>query len=296
MTASAPAAETAVPEPNAPVVADDPVAPAERAAAPGSAIADRADRTPTSPQPPARVVAQRDPEPASVYDDDIPLPDGPTDDAPYDDPMGASQPAQVVEQPEPEPEPEAASGLSVADVEARWPDIRAAARGITPVLEVMLSGASIQGVDGQTVVFGHSTEMLVNRLGKEHAGNLRAAVRDVFGPGFDVRVVHATGPAAQSAPQRGPADKQAARPAPKRPSYSRPSRGRDQPGTAAAPPPEPPPEPEEPEPPRSDEELTDAERDEMVADAQTGSPERRLDPDQVALELLKAELGARPLE
>ena len=60
--------------------------------------------------------------------------------------------------------------------------------------------------------------------------------------------------------------------------------------------PEPAPEPEEPEPPRADEELTDAERDEMVADARTGSPERRLDPDQVALELLKSELGARPLE
>lgn len=295
-TSSASPTERSVPE------SDTPAAPCEKAAAtappqpaaPQNAPVDRAGRTPTSPQPPARVPAQREPEPVSAYDDDIPLPDGPTDDAPYDDPMVSSGPARVVDEPEPEPEP--AAGLAVAEVEARWPDIRAAARGITPVLEVMLSGASIQGVDGQTIVFGHSTEMLVNRLGKEHAGNLRAAVNDVFGPGFDVRVVHATGPAVQTAPQRGPADKQAARPAPKRPSYSRPSRGRDQPGTAAAPPPEPPPEPEEPEPPRSDEELTDAERDEMVADAQTGSPERRLDPDQVALELLKAELGARPLE
>ncbi|NED61624.1 hypothetical protein G3I15_11900, partial [Streptomyces sp. SID10244] len=75
----------------------------------------------------------------------------------------------------------------------------------------------------------------------------------------------------------------------------RPSRGRDQ-SQSATPPPEHAPEPEEPEPPRPDEEITDAERDEMVADAHSGPPERRLDPDQVALELLKSELGARPLE
>jgi DNA polymerase-3 subunit gamma/tau len=34
----------------------------------------------------------------------------------------------------------------------------------------------------------------------------------------------------------------------------------------------------------------------MVADAQSASPEGRHDPDKLALELLKTELGARPLE
>lgn len=249
---------------------------------------------PTSPRPPARTAAQSEapPQATSSADDDIPLPDEPTDDdmAPppdFDEPV----PAAVDE-----PAQEQDSGLTVADVEARWSDIRAAARGITPVLEVMLSGASIAGVDGTTVVFGHATEMLVGRLSNEHAGNLRAAVQQVFGPSADARCVHSTGqPAAQAAVQRGRADRSAAQAAPKRPTYSRPSRGRDQTASPAATP-EPAPEPEEPEPPRADEELTDAERDEMVADARTGSPERRLDPDQVALELLKSELGARPLE
>ena len=64
------------------------------------------------------------------------------------------------------------------------------------------------------------------------------------------------------------------------------------------PPPEAPPEPEEPRPaePVPDEELTDAERDEMVAHARHSAPDERLDPDQVALEILKSELGARPVD
>ncbi|MGB3695932.1 MAG: DNA polymerase III subunit gamma/tau, partial [Gordonia sp. (in: high G+C Gram-positive bacteria)] len=82
----------------------------------------------------------------------------------------------------------------------------------------------------------------------------------------------------------------------RRPVYTRPSRAH------GAPPPDdgydapPPPEPDEPAPPVPDEELTDAERDEMIAQAQNGTPDHRLDPDQVALELLKSELGARPIE
>ncbi|MXP24320.1 DNA polymerase III subunit gamma and tau [Gordonia sp. HNM0687] len=293
-------------QPSAPPTASQaPVSPEEPVSAPEPAESSSSDApsappgtpaqpnptppNPTSPRPPARAAAQ---QATTSFDDDIPLPDEPTDDemAPPPDyaepaPAGAEQPTPATD-----------SGLTVAEVEARWSDIRAAARGITPVLEVMLSGASIAGVDGTTVVFGHATEMLVGRLSNEHAGNLRAAVQQVFGSSADARCVHSTGqPAAQSAVQRGKADRAAAQAAPKRPTYSRPSRGRDQAASPAAVP-ESAPEPEEPEPPRADDELTDAERDEMVADARTGSPEQRLDPDQVALELLKSELGARPLE
>ncbi|WAC57427.1 DNA polymerase III subunit gamma and tau [Gordonia sp. SL306] len=328
--ASAPAEEPVVEQvPEVPPAAVD--EPAQRPSSNPPPVpqptAPRGGGNPTSPQPPARVPAEREPEPVvqesapaqpdsppvaptptapqppapelsstSATDDDIPLPDEPTDDPaadaapPYDDDAAAA----AADDSDPE-EPQAAPGLAVADVEARWPEIRETARGITPVLEVMLSGASIQGVDGQTIVFGHTTEMLVGRLSNEHAGNLRAAVQRVFGPGMDARCVHASGPTVQAQPPRGAGDREPSRPAPKRPAYSRPSRGRDQ-SQSATPPPEHAPEPEEPEPPRPDEEITDAERDEMVADAHSGPPERRLDPDQIALELLKSELGARPLE
>ncbi|GAA3711254.1 DNA polymerase III subunit gamma and tau [Gordonia hankookensis] len=326
--AEQPAAEASAPAEEAAAVDQPAESPSSDAPSVPQPTAPRGGGNPTSPQPPARVPAEREPEPVapkesvpaqpdsppvaptptapqppvpdlsstSVTDDDIPLPDEPTgdpaDDAapPYDD--GVASAAADDSDPE---ESQAAPGLAVADVEARWPEIREAARGITPVLEVMLSGASIQGVDGQTIVFGHTTEMLVGRLSNEHAGNLRAAVQRVFGPGMDARCVHASGPTVQAQPPRGAGDREPSRPAPKRPAYSRPSRGRDQ-SQSATPPPEHAPEPEEPEPPRPDEEITDAERDEMVADAHSGPPERRLDPDQVALELLKSELGARPLE
>ncbi|NDZ92691.1 DNA polymerase III subunit gamma and tau [Streptomyces sp. SID6673] len=326
--AERPAAEASAPAEEATAVDQPAESPSSDAPSIPQPTAPRGGGNPTSPQPPARVPAEREPEPVApeesvpaqpdsppvaptptapqppvpdlsstpVTDDDIPLPDEPTDDPaddaapPYDD--GVASAAADDSDPE---ESQAAPGLAVVDVEARWPEIREAARGITPVLEVMLSGASIQGVDGQTIVFGHTTEMLVGRLSNEHAGNLRAAVQRVFGPGMDARCVHASGPTVQAQPPRGSGEREPSRPAPKRPAYSRPSRGRDQ-SQSATPPPEHAPEPEEPEPPRPDEEITDAERDEMVADAHSGPPERRLDPDQVALELLKSELGARPLE
>ncbi|MEE4025958.1 DNA polymerase III subunit gamma and tau [Gordonia sp. PKS22-38] len=275
-----PAGPPATPQP----ASSAPVSPPP--AAPQPAASQPIPPNPTSPRPPARPSS-------SPVDDDIPLPDEPADEE-------MPPPPDVVEPVVADAKdaaPQQDSGLTVADVEARWSDIRAAARGITPVLEVMLSGASIAGVDGTTIVFGHATEMLVGRLSNEHAGNLRAAVQEVFGPSADARCVHSTGPAGggQPAAARERADRPTSQPAPKRPTYARPSRGRDQ-SAAPAPTPESVPEPEEPEPPRADEELTDAERDEMVEDARSGPPERRLDPDQVALELLKSELGARPLE
>ena len=78
-----------------------------------------------------------------------------------------------------------------------------------------------------------------------------------------------------------------------RPSRARGSSG-EQSDAAAAP--EAPAEPEEPEPPRQDDDIPDAERAEMVAEVQNATPEGRFDPNKVAMELLKTELGARPLE
>lgn len=83
------------------------------------------------------------------------------------------------------------------------------------------------------------------------------------------------------------------------PPYVRPSRGA---GAASAsgdaPEPEPEPEPEPvqaPPEPVDDEDLTDAERDEMIATARDSTPDPRQDPEQVAIELLATELGARPI-
>ena len=264
----------------------------------------RSDRTPSAPEPPSRHRDASSPEPEPIAEpasnapyDDIPLPDEPVDedDVPPPDamPVRARRP-EPEPVPEPEPEPEAPVGLDADSVRKRYQDIRAAVRERSKSLEPMLSAAVIADVDGTTVVLSHPVEVLVGRLSAPHAVTIiREALTEVFGTELDVRTVHqAPGAAAPSATSTAPPSKQAAK---ARQSYSRPSRARDQSATPV-PAPEPVAEPEEPEPPRADEDIPHDERAEMVADARTGSPEQRLDPDQVALELLKSELGARPLE
>ncbi|OCH80566.1 DNA polymerase III subunit gamma and tau [Gordonia sp. UCD-TK1] len=264
----------------------------------------RADRTPSAPEPPSRHRDASSPEPEPIAEpasnapyDDIPLPDEPVDedDVPPPDamPVRARRP-EPEPVPEPEPEPAATAGLDADSVRKRYQDIRAAVRERSKSLEPMLSAAVIADVDGTTVVLSHPVEVLVGRLSAPHAVTIiREALTEVFGTELDVRTVHqAPGAAAPSATSTTPPSKQAAK---ARQSYSRPSRARDQSATPV-PAPEPVAEPEEPEPPRADEDIPHDERAEMVADARTGSPEQRLDPDQVALELLKSELGARPLE
>ncbi|MCZ4579513.1 DNA polymerase III subunit gamma and tau [Gordonia amicalis] len=258
--------------------------------------------TPTAPEPPVRAPAAEPatkpaPEPGqSVHFDDIPLPDEPVDEYSVPPPDAMPIRAKAPEpKPEPEPEPARSGGLDADEVRKRYPEIRAAVRERSKSLEPMLSAAVIADLEGTTVVLGHPVEVLVGRLSAPHAVTIiREALSEVFGTPLDVRTVHqAPGTAvAPSAAGGGQPTKPQAKP---RQSYSRPSRARDQ-SVATAPAPEPVAEPEEPEPPRADEDIPDEERAEMVADARTGAPEQRLDPDLVALELLKSELGARPIE
>ena len=266
--------------------------PVDGAPKPPPAMPVRAERPPTAPEPPSRApLAARRPAPdtAAPPVDDIPLPDEPVDEDALP-PESATPSAAPRPEPTPEPEAPAPAGLTVEQVRERWQDIRTAVRGHTPVFEVMLSGAAVHDVNGTTVVLSHDSEPLVSRLSDARGtGVLRAALKEVFGTELDVRCVHA--PAGASNPVAG--QQNPTKPAARKQAYSRPSRGRDQPVAAPS---ELPPEPEEPAPPRSDEEITDAERDEMIADAHSGAPSGRLDPDKIAMELLQTELGARPIE
>lgn len=203
----------------------------------------------------------------------------------------------------PEPEPALAANLTVEAVSARWADIRAAVRNGSDrgkSLELMLSAATVQAVSDGVIVLGHPIAPLVGRLSDPALILMFNGIfSEIFGGVWQVQIVHA--PGGQAAPANStravPPRQQS-----KRQEFTRPSRVGQAADRARAvddgpPPPEPPPEPEEPWPaPKPDEDLTDAERDEMVATAHDGTPDERLDPDQVALELLKAELGARPIE
>lgn len=205
----------------------------------------------------------------------------------------------------PSPAPESSGGpvaLTAEQVSARWADIRTAVRNNPnggKTLEPMLSAATVQSVGDGVIVLGHPIPPLVARLSEPGRIDMfNRIVADLFGAGWQVQVIHAQGAPASAAPNRqGPGAA-----APRRQEFTRPSRGNRGAERRSAddgpPPPEPPPEPEEPWPaePIPDEELSDSERDEMVASAHTGTPDPRLDPDQVALELLKSELGARPVD
>ena len=301
----------------APVVERVEATPAPPAAVEPAPVVEPVEATPTPPSPtppPTPAVERVAPEPVAA-EPAAAEPPAPTH-PPAPEPTAPQPPAAQTE-PEPEPEPvadvsggEAApSGLTPAEVTARFADFRGAVRneptGSGKVLEAMLSSASVQDVADGVIVLSHPHPALVGRLTDARgSGILNAATAEVFGPQWQMRVEAGQ---AGGAPNGAPT--QPSRPEPKRQAFQRPSRpeaaGRGQ-GPShgpddGPPPPEAPPEPEEPWPseppvPVPDEELSDAERDEMVAGAHEGKPDARLDPDQVALELLKSELGARPVE
>ncbi|WOC12538.1 DNA polymerase III subunit gamma and tau [Gordonia sp. MP11Mi] len=231
------------------------------------------------------VVVPGEPAPSQDPYDDIPLPPEPPTDVPPE-PYGV-----VRRTPEPEPEPVAepeavAEGLTVQSVSTRWPDIRSAVRSQSSVLEAMLSSASVHDVVGTEIVLGHPHTALVGRLSDERGlRTLTTAVVEVFGPGHSVSVVQASPDAPRPSATSSAAEPQ------KRQTFTRPSRPQEE----QAPEPEPEPEPE-PAPLTADEDLTDAERAEMVEQAHDASPDPRLDPHQVAVDLMTSELGARPLE
>jgi DNA polymerase-3 subunit gamma/tau len=186
-------------------------------------------------------------------------------------------------------------------VQAKWQEVRTAVRTANKVTEVMLSGASVRGVDGSTLILSHESAPLVERLSSKHAVDvITSALHYVFGGTWQVSVHSASSLPAEPKPASATPTK-ARKPETKQP-YVRPSRGgggvASNAGDGEPPEPEPEPEPEPlpPEPePVSDEDLTDDERDEMIATARDSKPDPRQDPEQIAIALLATELGAKPL-
>ena len=159
----------------------------------------------------------------------------------------------------------------------------------------MLSAAVVRAVEGTTLVISHDTAPLVARLSDARASSaVGAAMGEIFGGEWSMRCVHMPADASPAGPQ---AARGAGRPAKAAaPTYTR--RGRSGGAAPSSTDDEPPPEEPAPEPPPpvADEDLSEAERDEMIADARGSDPDPHHDPDQVALELLASELGARRID
>ncbi|VBA43780.1 DNA polymerase III subunits gamma/tau [Mycobacterium attenuatum] len=166
--------------------------------------------------------------------------------------------------PEPEPvcepvsEPAAAPGeLNAAAVRTMWPTVRDKVRQRSRTTEVMLAGATVRALEGNTLVLTHDSAPLARRLCEQRNADVIAeALKDALGVDWRVRCeVGAAEPVETAVPA---ATEEAA---PEAHSAQR------------------------------------AEEESMLAEAGRNNPsEPRRDPEEAALELLRSELGARPID
>ena len=166
--------------------------------------------------------------------------------------------------PAPEPAKESASPEgepTAAAVRTMWPTVREKVRQRSRTTEVMLAGATVRAVEDNTLVLTHSSAPLAKRLSEQRNADVIAeALKDALGVNWRVRCE--TGAAAPAAPTPSPVRQEA-----------------------------PVDEPADPDSAQRDEEEN------MLAEAGRGEPsEPRRDPEEVALELLQNELGARRID
>jgi DNA polymerase-3 subunit gamma/tau len=161
----------------------------------------------------------------------------------------------------PAPEPAAVPGEpNAAAVRTMWQTVRDKVRQRSRTTEVMLAGATVRAVEDNTLVLTHTSAPLAKRLSEQRNAEVIAeALKDALGVNWRVRCE-----AGAPAPAEIPA------------------------APAAA--------PDEPPAPDADSVRRDEEEG-MLAEAGRSDPsEPRRDPEEVALELLQNELGARRID
>jgi DNA polymerase-3 subunit gamma/tau len=230
--------------------------------------------------------------------------------APTPPPVAAPAPVPVAAPPpapEPEPvhhEPVPAGSMDAVTLRRMWPELLAEVRRQPGgrSTEAMLTNATVQEVDGDTVVIGHAAAPLARRLAEaRNVDLLTQALNNVTGSQWRVRAVHAGAPSAAPAQAAPPPP----RPQPTRPSQQAPvdSPRREAPRPAPAdhddvPPPPEPPEPDDPLPPPPPQTEEEKEEEMLVEAAQAPGDGERVqarDPEEIAIELLAQELGARKI-
>lgn len=237
-----------------------------------AAAAPRGASAGAEPEPPARftrrsaaATAKPDPKPEPKPEaQPAPAPEPAPEPAAAPAPPPAPEPAAA---PPPPAEPASAPGeLNTAAVRSMWPTVREKVRQRSRTTEVMLAGATVRAIDGNTLVLSHESAPLAKRLCEQRNADVIAeALKDALGVNWRVRCEAGAPASAPTAPPAGagsaPAVPSAAEPAPDADSA------------------------------RRDEEehmLAEAVRDEPSAP--------RRDPEEVALELLQNELGARRID
>ncbi|WP_218721315.1 DNA polymerase III subunit gamma and tau [Nocardia sp. MH4] len=253
--------------------------------------------------------------------------------APQQPAASASQQPAASQQPSASQSPAAPAEDLVALVDGAWAEIKGKVREFGPTLQALLSGAAVSRAEGDVIVFAHQSPPLAQRLSDpRNIDAVRSAVRAVLGRELDVRWetgAPAPRPAAKSASAARGTGQGEAKPA-GRPKFSRPSQagGGQQAGASgqaksAADDDIPPPDfPDLPDDPGPDEgygaessrsggdsgrgarpgdavlapPTPEEEQEMLAAAAEPVAPGDRQDPDEVALALLRDELGAKSLD
>ncbi len=163
---------------------------------------------------------------------------------------------------------------NAAAVRTLWPTVRDKVRQRSRTTEVMLAGATVRAVEGNTLVLVHESAPLAKRLSEQRNADVIAeALKDALGVDWRVRC-----------------EAGAASPLPQAPAA--PARPVERPARRVVPPP---PAPEES--PADAESAQRAEEESMLAEAGQDDPSApRRDPEEAALELLQSELGARRID
>ncbi|KXP10385.1 DNA polymerase III subunit gamma and tau [Tsukamurella pseudospumae] len=314
------AAPAAPPEaaPAAPVapVAPEPVV--QEPAAPEPAAV--AESEPVLHRPAPERDPEPNPEPVAESEPAVPPRVEPVEQSapPAPEPVAPPEPAYEPERvPEPAPAPrvdpaaaQVASGPSIDEVRTAWPKVLRAVSSRSKVTATLMTNMQVLGLAGDVLHLALPIPALLGRFSdQQHVGNLREAVREVFGTQWNVEVGDGSGARPQQgAPAAQPQQRPAAEPQRKAPpTFERRSRAGDQrpdPRPAGrenrAPshhddiplPPEPDPEPAPVEEVSEEEMIEAAHREDAVSGGATAP---RRDPDEIALELLRNELGARPI-
>ena len=201
--------------------------------------------------------------------------------APTPSPAAVPEPSREPSPPDPEPvvseEVPVVAGSAepnAAAVRTLWPTVRDKVRERSRTTEVMLAGATVRAVEGNTLVLSHESAPLAKRLSEQrNADVISEALKDALGVDWRVRC-----------------EAGAASPAPEAPVP--PPRHVERPPRRTVPPP--PPQTEAPADSDTDER---AEEESMLAEAgQDDESTPRRDPEEAALELLQNELGARRID
>ena len=224
---------------------------ASKPVAPGPAVPGPVSPEPVAPEPVAPEPVA--PKPAIPE----PVAPGQAEPLPRSEPAPARAPvtASTVAEP-PESQPSASAGEpDAAAVRTMWTTVREKVRQRSRTTEVMLTGATVRAVEGNTLVLMHESAPLAKRLSEQrNADVIRDALKDALGVDWRVRCELGT-------------------------SEQAPAAAAVEPATEAEPPGE-----------RDEEERMLAEAAEKIE----SGPRR--DPEEVALELLQNELGARRID